>query len=332
MRVIVRRREFIPLIAGAASWPFSLHAQQSKVPTIGFLSTSALNSTDRSIAAFRRALGETGYIEGQSIVIEYRTAQDEADRLQMLAADLAHREVAVIVTVSNATAALAAKAATQRIPIVFYMGADPVETGVVASLSRPGGNITGVTTIAGELTEKRVELMHELVPEAKTIGLLVNLTNPAFAKGEPRVGLRTMADRLGVRLSRMNASNRGDIENAFFTFVSQGAGSLVVGPDTFFFSQRELLVTLAAHYAIPTSYFRRDFVEAGGLISYSADRIEAYRQAGTYVGRILNGEKPGDLPVLQPTKLELVINGKTAKALGLTIPQSILLRASEVVE
>jgi putative tryptophan/tyrosine transport system substrate-binding protein len=309
----VRRRDFITLGAVVAGWPLAARAQQSKLPVIGFLSASTLESYKKFVDSFRRGLSEVGYVEGRNVTIEYRVAEDRPDLLPTMAAELVHRGVAVIATFSNLGAALAAKAATQSIPIVFVTGADPVGSKLVTNLARPDANITGVTVLDGELFLKRLTLLRELVPSVPRIGYLVNYSNPGYSKDYVRTNI-VRARILGVELLPVNASNEGEIAEAFAGLAQQQAGALVVGADAFLLAQRDRLVALAAHHRIPTSYSARDFVEIGGLISYSSDHAEGYRQAGVYVGRILKGEKPADLPVLQPTKFELVINLKTAKA------------------
>jgi len=328
----MRRREFITLLGrAAASWPLAARAQQPALPVVGFLYSSTFESLREFSTAFKTGLAETGYVEGRNVALEYRMADDHFERLPMLADDLARRRVAVIVTASNVPPALAARAATQTIPIVFMMGADPVENGVVASLARPGRNVTGITVLAGEVMQKRLALLRELVPTAAIIAFLVNPTNTAFSEAMLKDQVEA-AHRLGVRLLILNASSPSEIERAFATLAQQQAGALMVGPDTFFVAQRDQLVALAARYRVPASYFRREFIEAGGLTSYAADIVEAARETSVYVGRILKGEEPRDLPVMQPTKFELAINLKTAKALGLTVPQSLLATADEVIE
>ena len=327
----MKRRAFIGLVGrAAAAWPLAIRAQQSKLPVIGFLSASTLEGQSQSIAAFHRGLGEAGYVDGRNVAIEYRVAEDHVDRLPALAADLARRQVAVIATASNLPAALAAKTATATIPVVFLMGADPVENGLVPSLARPEGNLTGVTLIAADLYEKRLGLLHELVPAAELIASLANPSNPAFAKFAPNVPVAARA--LGVKVFELYAATPIELERAFTTLIQRQARALLVGPDTFFLAQRDLLVALAAQHSVPTSYFRRDFAEIGGLMSYSANYVDAFRQAGIYVGRILKGEKPADMPIQQPTKFELVINLKTAKALGLDVSERLLAIADEVIE
>jgi putative tryptophan/tyrosine transport system substrate-binding protein len=325
----VRRREFIALAGGAAAWPAAARAQEANLPTIGFVSSSKLELyPESSLAAFHRGLGETGYVDGQNVAVDYRVADDQSDRLPALVAELVRRRVAVIVTANSLPPANAAKAATTTIPIVFLMGADPVENNLVVSLARPGGNVTGVTVIAGDLFEKRLGLLHELVPTAGLIGYFVNPTNPAFTKFARKVP--PVARALGVEVLELNASTPIEVEEAFASLTRRRIGALLVGPDAFFMAQRQLLVAQSARHVV--SYFRREFVQIGGLMSYQAKIDDAYHQVGVYVGRILKGEKPSDLPVLQPTKFELVLNLKTAKALGLTVPALLLARADEVIE
>ena len=314
-----------------ATWPLRggrADAQQAKLPVIGFLSSTKLDSNRKNVDHFYRGLSELGYVEGRNVVIEYRVAEDHVDRLPALVADLINQRVAVIVTISNVTAALAAKAATQSIPIVFVMGADPIKNRLVTNLARPDANITGVTALAGELIAKSLSILRELVPAAVRVGYLVTYSYAKHFINETVVDARN----LGVELVPVNASNQVEIDEAFASLARLRAGAVLVGPDSFFITQRNRLVALATHYNIPASYFRREFVEIGGLFSYSSDHAESYRQAGVYVGRILNGQKPADMPVLQPTKFELVINLKTAKALGLTIPPSLRASADELIE
>ena len=300
------------------------------MPVVGILNSTTIEGLRDYLAEFRRGLAEFGYVEGRSVAFELRAAEDHCDRLPRLADDLVRLRVAVIFTASNTPPALAAKAATQTTPIVFAIGADPVEVGLVANLARPSGNITGVTTLAGELLKKRLEVLHELVPAATTIAFLVN-PNPACSP-EGLLSEQTEASALGVRLLVLNASTPSDIEHIFTTLAEQRAGALLVGPETFFITQRAQLVALATRYAIPTSYARPEAVEIGGLISYSADSRGAFQNAGRYVGRILNGKKPGDLPVQQSTRFELTINLKTAKALKLTVSPNLLALADRVIE
>jgi putative ABC transport system substrate-binding protein len=326
----MRRRELITLLGGAAAaWPLAARAQQKAMPVIGFLSSEAPDVFAPRAAAFRRGLSETGYVEGQNLTIEYRWGEGHFDRLPALAADLVGRGVDVIVTSGGNFSALAAKNATSSIPIVFVAGGDPVKAGLVASLARPGGNLTGVNVFAFELWGKRVELISELVPGARALAQLVN---PKFPDAErDTAAVQEAARAKGLVLRILNASTESDIDAAFASFVDLQAGGLLVADPTYF-SRREQIVALAARYAIPTIYDFRVYVAAGGLISYGTSLTDTYRNVGTYVGKILKGAKPADLPVEQPTRFELVINLNTAKALGLTVPPSILARADEVIE
>lgn len=329
----MRRREFLGLISStAAAWPIEAYAQQPAMPVVGILFSAPMDVSRDELSAFREGLSEIGYIEGRNVAFEFRTAENRLELLPALANDLVRRRVAVIFSASTAAPLLAAKAATTSIPIVFSMGADPVGIGAVANLARPGGNITGITVLAGEVIGKRLELLHEIVPAVVTVAYLVNTANPAFSAAALKLRIEATHRSLGLRLLVVNASNPEDIDHAFASIVAQGAGALLVGPDTLFQAQREKIVTLAARHAIPSSYPWPEDVGAGGLFSYGADFPHVFRRAGTYVGRILNGEKPGDLPVQQPTKFKLAVNLKTAKTLGLQMPASLLARADEVIE
>jgi len=326
----MRRRDFIKVVAGTgAAWPFATRAQPA-MPVIGFLdAASAADRTD-VMRAFREGLAEAGYIEGQNVTIEYRWAEGRYDRLPALAADLVRRRVDVIAA-TGGPAALAAKAARATIAIVFRLAADPIAAGLVASLSRPAGNVTGVTSLNLEVGPKRLEFLHELVPTATIMAALVNPTNPSNAEILSR-DLQATARVLGLQLHLLHASSDADIDAVFATLTELRAGGLVIGTDAFFQSRDEKLAALTLRYRIPTIYQWREFVAAGGLMSYGGSAPDSYRLAGVYTGRILKGEKPADLPVQQATKLELFINLKTAKALGLTVPQSLLASADEVIE
>jgi putative ABC transport system substrate-binding protein len=327
----VRRREFITILGGAVtSWPLAVRAQQPAMPVVGWLASTSREVQAHFADAFRQGLKEAGYVEGQNVVIEYRWAQEQYARLPALAADLVNRQVALITTAGGTVTAIAAKAATTTIPIVFVTGADPVENGLVASLSRPGGNATGVGLFTVVLEAKKLELLHELIPKTKVIAMLVNPSSP-FAETQTR-NIQAAASTIGQRVEMLHARTEGELDAAFATLVQLGADALVVGSDPLFDNSRERLVALAARHAVPAIYDRRELAAAGGLMSYGASFVDAHRQAGIYAGRILKGAKPADLPVVQPTKFELVINVKTAKALGITFPQSFHLRADEMIE
>ena len=327
----MKRREFVR-ISGvvAAAWLSPARAQQPATPVIGFLNSGSPDGYAQLVAAFRQGLNEIGYVEGQNVAIEFRWAQAQDDRLSALATELVRRPVAVIAGLNSTAAARAAKAATTTIPIIFVIGADPVEVGLVASLNRPGGNLTGVSFLGNMLVPKRLELLRELVPTADTIAFLVNPINPN-ADADTK-NAQAAAHAIGRTLFVLNATSERDLETAFAKLAKQRAHALLVNVDPLFISHRGQIILLAARHAIPTIYDRREFVAAGGLMSYGSSLTDVYRQAGIYTGRILKGTKPADLPILQPTKFEMVINLKTAKALGVTIPQSILLRADQVIE
>jgi ABC-type uncharacterized transport system substrate-binding protein len=325
----MRRRELILLLSSAMTAASGLRAQQKAMPVIGFLGSASLGRNPALMAAFHQGLSETGYVEGQNLAIEYRWAEGHYDRLPALAADLVARKVDLIAAFGGIPAALAAKSATSTIPIVFSVG-DPVDLGLVANLARPGGNLTGVSTLAPELSPKRLELISELVPQAGVIALLVNPNN---SNPERIIGdMQEAARAKGVQLPILKARTESEIDAAFTTLVQLQAGALVVGGDPFFGNWREQLVALAARHGVPAIYQWRESVEAGGLISYGSNLAASFRQVGIYAGKILKGAKPADLPVQQPTTFELLVNLNTAKALGLTIPQSILGRADEVIE
>jgi putative ABC transport system substrate-binding protein len=324
----VKRRTFIAGLGGAAAWPLVVRAQQPAMLAIGFLNSASPGGYATNVAAFRQGLRETGYVEGQNVAIEYRWAEGKYDRLPAMAAELVRRQVAVIV--SNTPAVLAAKAATAKIPIVFTTASDPVQLGLVASLSRPGGNVTGATQFGVEVTPKQLELAHKLVPTATVIAVLVNPTNPNAETVS--TGLQAAARILGVQLDVLHASAEREFDAVFASLGQLRAGALVIGPDPLFIARSEQLAALALRHVVPAIFSIREFVAAGGLISYGGDNPDMYRIAGVYAGRILKGDKPADLPVQQTTKVELIINLKTAKALGLTIPETLLATADEVIQ
>jgi putative tryptophan/tyrosine transport system substrate-binding protein len=325
----MRRREFITLLSGVAAWPLVARAQQAAMPVVGLINAGVPEPAAYRVAAFRQGLSEAGYVEGKSVAIEYRWAEGRYDLIPELVADLLRRQVAIIATPGSTDAALAAKAATSVVPIVFADGEDPVKLGLVASLARPGGNVTGIAVPATELDGKRMRLLRELVPAATSIGVLLNRSRPAFDVQSKDIQEAAHAVKQEVRI--LQASSEHEIGFAFAVAAAWRPGALVVPPDAFFNSRREQLVALAQSHAIPTIYDNRAFVAAGGLMSYGSF-ADGYRETGIYAGRILRGEKPADLPVTQPTKFEFVINLKTAKALGIEVPQTLLATADEVME
>jgi putative ABC transport system substrate-binding protein len=326
------RREFIAGLGSAAAWTAVARAQQAAVPVIGWLNPQSPETVRELLPAFLKGLAETGYVEGRNLTVEYRWAENDSDGLSALAADLVRRRVAVIV-VPTTSSALAAKAATQTIPTVFVTGSDPVALGLVTSLNRPAGNLTGVAILSGYIAPKRLALLRELLPAITSIAMLVNPANPSYVQAETK-DLQSAARVLGVRVLVLNGGTESDIAAAFATLVEQQVGALLISADNWFFfgRARDQIMSLAARYAIPTMFYDRASVVAGGLLCYGADARDGFRQVGLYAGRILNGEKPADLPVVQPTKFELVINLKTAKALGLTIPETLLATADEVIQ
>jgi putative tryptophan/tyrosine transport system substrate-binding protein len=327
----VKRREFITLLGGVAvAWPVVARAQQTAVPVVGFLSLEAPDLLSARMRAFYQGLNEAGYVEGRDIKIDYRWAEGKNDRLPALAKDLIDRQVTVI-SASSTPALLAAKAVTNTIPIVCFTGIDLVQAGLIASLARPGGNLTGVTTLNVEIGPKRLELLHELVPKATVVALLVNPTNPAVSETLTKDAQAT-ARTLGLQLHVLRASSERDFETVFTTLVQMRVAALVIGVDLFYVSQSEQLAALTVRHHIPAIFITQEFTAAGGLMSYAGSISDAFRLVGVYTGRVLKGEKPADLPVLQATKVELIINLKTAKALGLTVPLSLLGRADQVIE
>jgi putative ABC transport system substrate-binding protein len=325
-----RRKSILLIVAAAVMWPLLLSAQQPAMPVIGILNSASAGAQGAQYAAFHRGLKEAGYVEGQNVTIEYRWADNHYDRLPALAADLVGRRVAVLVAAGGPVAALAAKSATATIPIVFTTVSDPIKSGLVTSLNRPGGNVTGTAGLTSELDAKRLELLHQIKPAAGAIGALVNPNRPGLE--DQLKDLRAAADKMKLKLEVQEAGTERDVDTAFETLARQRVDALLVTADPFFNSQRARLVALAAHHAIPTIYQWREFVAADGLMSYGPSIADAYHQTGIYVGRILKGAKTTDLPVMQPTKFELVINLKTAKMLGVEIPATLLARADEVIE
>jgi putative tryptophan/tyrosine transport system substrate-binding protein len=327
----MRRREFITLVGGAAAWPLRANAQQPVIPTIGFLSNSSPELYAKRLSAFREGLSESGYVEGQNVGIEYRWAEGQNDRLPELAADLVRRQVTVIASGGGTSAAVAAKGATSTIPVVFGVGVDPVKLGLVASLNRPGGNMTGITNLNVEVGPKRLQLLHELLPASTTISLLVNPTVPAVTEQFTRA-LTSAANKLGLQINVLEASNEQDFDKVFATLIQLPATALVIMSDVYFTARSAELGALSLHYGVPAVYQFHEFTAAGGLVSYGTDNAEFYRLIGNYAARVLKGEKPSDLPVVQAAKFELILNLKTAKALGINVPIPILGRADEVIE
>jgi putative ABC transport system substrate-binding protein len=326
----MRRREFIVTLGGAAAWPLAVRAQQPVMPVMGFLESGSLAANAHLVTALNQGLKETGYVEGQNVMVQYRWANGEYNRLPALAAELVRIPVAVLATGGGEPAAWAARAATTTIPIVFDSSSSPVELGWVASLNRPGGNMTGVNQMVQELVTKQLGLLHELVPQAQVIAMLVD---PNFSRTESLMSdAQTAVRALGRNLQALTAGSDRDIDTAFAALAQQGGGALFITPTPFFYNRRDRIIALAARHAIPTLYVRHEFAAAGGLMSYGTSLADTYRQVGIYAGRILKGEKPADLPIVQPTKFELVINLKTAKTLGLDIPPMLLARADEVIE
>ena len=327
----MKRREFIALIGGAAVlWPLGTRAQQQAMPVIGWLSARSPAEAASVLQAFRQGLGQVGYFEGKNVTIEYRWAEGRYERLPALAAELVSRQVTVIAATGGEPSPLAAKAATSTIPIVCTLGGDPVETGLVASLNQPGGNLTGTTIMAVEMASKRLDLARQLVPNATAVAMLNNPKYPP-ASAEAR-GVQEAARPAGIKINFLNASTENEIDNAFTTIVEQKNGALIIGSDPFLLGQRDQLVRLAARYMLPTIYFLREFVEAGGLMSYGPNIANGYRQAGVYTGLILNGANPATLPIVRPTQFQLYLNIKTAKTLGLQVPPLLLALADEVIE
>jgi putative ABC transport system substrate-binding protein len=328
----MKRREFITLLGGAAaaSWPLTARAQQPALPVIGYLNLASPEANASDTAAFFQGLKEAGYVEGQNIAIDYRSSEFQIDRLPALAADLVQHRVSMIAAIGGPASAFAAKAATAVIPIVFATGGDPVKLGLVGSLNRPGGNITGVSFLTNTLGSKRLELLHELVPAATTIGLLVDPTNPNTES--ETADMLAAGSALGRKIQIVRASTESEVDAAFASLVQQRADALIVAAQAFFTGRRQQVLALAQRHSLPAIYQRRDFVAAGGLMSYGTSVLDAHRQAGVYAGRILKGEKPADLPVMQSTRFELIINLKTVKALGLTVPLTLQIAADEIIE
>ena len=326
----MRRREFIVFVGCAAAWPLAARAEQSAMPVIGFLNSASPQPFANYVAGFRAGLKDTGYVEGQNVAIEFRWAEGHYDRLPEMAADLVHRKVAVLVSTGGTSSITAAKAATTTIPIVFTTGSDPVRLGLVTSLSRPGGNITGVNFFVTQMESKRLGLLRALIPGVQLIAVLLNPNIPIHAR--QKTDVEEAAHAFGQQIHLLSASNESEIDAAFATAMQLRAGAMLVGADPFFNSQRDKIVALAARYSIPAIYEQREHALAGGLMSYGTNLSEGYRQAGVYAGRILKGEKPGDLPVAQSSKFEFIINLKTAKALGIEVPPNLSAEADEIIE
>jgi putative ABC transport system substrate-binding protein len=332
MAIGIGRRQFISALGGAASaWPFAARAQQAKMPVVGFISNGSADVSARFAAAFRNGLNETGYVEGQNVTVEYHWLEGQYDRLPALLADLVRRRVAVIATPASNGATLAAKAATATIPIVFGVPGDPVQLGLVASLPRPGGNATGINFFSHEVVAKRLRLLHDLVPKAVRVAVLLNPANALSAESTLRE-VQEAAPAIGLQIQTLNATTIGEIDAAFAALARERPDALFVAPDGFFTSRRVQFATLTAHDRIPATYANRDIVAAGGLMSYGTDLADLFRQVGVYTGRILKGAKPADLPVVQSTKFEFVINLQTARALGIEVPPGVLSIADEVIE
>jgi putative ABC transport system substrate-binding protein len=327
----MQRREFIAGLGSAAAWPVVARAQQPTNPVVGFVSTGSADTAAGYVAAFRKGLGETGYVEGQNVTVEYNWLEDQFDRLPALMADLVRRRVAVIATPLSTAASLAAKAATATIPIVFGVGADPVKVGLVASLARPGGNATGATNFSGDVVAKRLEFLHKLVPKAVRVAVLVNPSNGPGAEFGLQ-GVQEAARAIGLQINVLNASTSREIDAAFAALTRERPDALFVAPDFFFTSRRVQLANLAARDRIPTAYSAREIAEVGGLMSYGTNIADVFHQVGVYTGKILHGAKPEDLPVVQPTKFEFVINLQTAKLLGIEVPETLLATADEVIQ
>jgi putative ABC transport system substrate-binding protein len=327
----MKRRQFITLLGGAAAWPLAARAQQPALPVVGVINGSSLDSNPRNGAAFRKGLNEAGYVEGQNVMVEYHSLEGQYDRLPALIADLIRRRVAVIATPGSMPATLAANAATATIPIVFGVTEDPVKLGLVASLARPRGNATGINSFGQEVVAKRLGLLHDLVPKAVRVAVLVNPANASSAESTLR-DMQEAAPTIGLQIQMLNATTIGEIDAAFATLAHERPDALFVAPDQFFGSRRGQFATLATRDRIPATYSNRDMVAAGGLMSYGTDLADMYRQVGVYTGRILKGAKPADLPVVQSTKFELVINLQTARALGIEVPPGLLATADEVIE